>query len=272
MSTSHAHTADLVSGRSGFAALFARPRWIASACIVALAMLGWLYLGYATSSPWLAALCKPLPPADLALLPFAFAMWAAMVLAMMLPSAAPMILTYAEIGETAARKGERIVSPAVLVGGYALPWLGFAGAAATMQALLAQLGWLGDGAGFAPRGFAGLLLIGAGLFQFTALKSVCLTQCSRPFPFLFAHWQTTAPGVFRLGMRQGGYCIGCCWAMMLLMFAVGTTNVLWMAGLGATMTAEKLVGHRRFTYALGLLLLLAGVVTVAGATGWFGAL
>ena len=165
-----------------------------------------------------------------------------MVLAMMLPSAAPMILTYAEIADTAARKGERIVSPFVLAAGYIAVWLGFAvarGARATCshaRRLARSAAWRS-----ASALFSGAIFIAAGLYQFSALKHACLTQCQQPFPFFFAQLDRRTPrGVFRLGLRQGLYCLGCCWAMMLLMFAVGVMNVIWMAALGVVMTVEKI--------------------------------
>ena len=101
-------------------------------------------------------------------------------------------------------------------------------------------------AGMAPASglFSGAIFIAAGVYQFTPLKHACLTQCQRPFPFFFAHWQTTASGVFRLGLTQGLYCLGCCWAMMLVMFAVGVMNVVWMAALGMVMTIEKIGAGR----------------------------
>ena len=78
--------------------------------------------------------------------------------------------------------------------------------------------------------FSGAIFIAAGVYQFSALKHACLTQCQHPFPFFFTNWATTPRGVFRLGVKQGLYCLGCCWAMMLVMFAVGVMNVIWMAG------------------------------------------
>ena len=100
--------------------------------------------------------------------------------------------------------------------------------------------------------FSGAIFIAAGVYQFSALKHACLTQCQQPFPFFFANWATTPRGVFRLGLRQGLFCLGCCWAMMLVMFAVGVMNVVWMAGLGIVMTLEKIGTGKRFTHAIGV--------------------
>jgi predicted metal-binding membrane protein len=211
-----------------------------------------------------AVICRAAPSAGGGLL-LITSMWSAMVLAMMLPSAGPMIFTYAEIADTAARKNERIVSPLVLAGGYAAVWLGFAAAAALAQLALTRVAWLDGGMPSASGPFSGALLLAAGLYQFSAFKDACLTQCQRPFPFFFAHWQTTARGVFRLGLQQGLYCLGCCWAMMLLMFATGAMNVLWMAALGITMTLEKMLTGRRLSTALGAIMVTAGLFMMGAA-------
>ena len=110
--------------------------------------------------------------------------------------------------------------------------------------------------------FSGAIFIAAGAYQFSALKHACLSQCQRPFPFLFANWATTPRGVFRLGIKQGLYCVGCCWAMMLVMFAVGVMNVIWMVALGIVMTIEKIGSGRRFSHAVGVGLIVAGVAFV----------
>ncbi len=186
-------------------------------------------------------------------------MWAAMVLAMMLPSAAPMILTYAEIADTAARKGERVVSPLMLAAGYTVIWFGFAAAATAVQLALTRAAFLDSSLTAASGLFAGAIFIAAGAYQFSALKHACLNQCQHPMPFFFANWATTPRGVFRLGVKQGVFCLGCCWAMMLVMFAVGVMNIVWMAGLGIVMAVEKIGTGRWFTYAVGVAMIAAGI-------------
>ena len=282
------------AGRLG--AAFARPKLVAAVCVVMLTALGWIYLALAVSSmngnvaalgPGMSALGY-LPRAIAALCSPSFdmttgfaawsatgvlliaLMWAAMVLAMMLPSAAPMILTYAEIAETAARKGERIVSPFVIAGGYCVVWLGFAALATLAQFAAMRTALLDAGMASASVLFSGAIFIAAGLYQFSALKHACLTQCRQPFPFFFSQWETTARGVFRLGVKQGLYCVGCCWAMMAVMFAVGVMNVVWMAALAIVMTLEKITSGNRLTYGLGVTLIAIGVAfIVAGfAAHW----
>jgi predicted metal-binding membrane protein len=252
--------------------MFARPKTIAAGCIVVIAGLGWLFLALMVTpgSSWLATmqtLCRVLPDGtwNVSAVAVTASMWSAMALAMMLPSAAPMILTYAEIAETAARKGERIVSPLLIAAGFASVWLLFSVAVTAVQLGLTRAVLLEPG--FAPAsGFlAAGILIGAGLYQFSPLKHACLARCQHPFPFFFANWATTPSGVFRLGVRQGLYCLGCCWAMMLVMLAVGVMNVVWMAGLAAVMTMEKLQTGRRFAHAVGAALVAIGTGVAVSA-------
>ena len=253
---------------SRLGAVFARPKVLAAICVVTLAGLGWLALGLMYSSMGaFGTLCRPLAMSVWSVSGFAIValMWAAMTLAMMLPSAAPMILTYAEIADTAARKGERIVSPFVLAAGYTLVWLGFAAVATLTQYAFTRAAFLDSGMQSASGLFSGAIFIGAGVYQFSALKHACLKQCQSPFPFFFANWATTPRGVFRLGVKQGLYCLGCCWAMMLVMFAVGVMNVIWMAALGVVMTIEKIGTGRRFTYVVGVALIVGGAAFIVSA-------
>jgi len=110
-----------------------------------------------------------------------------------------------------------------------------------------------------------LLFALAGAYQFTTLKHACLNKCRAPFQFFFTNWQTTPRGVFALGVRQGVYCLGCCWAMMLLMVAAGAMNIVWMALLAAAMTTEKLTRGAWFSRALGVGLLAAAVIFALAA-------
>jgi predicted metal-binding membrane protein len=262
------------AARLGFVA--ARPRAVAVTCVVTLTTLGWLYIGIAqgTRGDFVATLCRPFAGAGIFELGgevLVLAMWGAMVLAMMLPSAAPMILTYAEIADTAARKHAPVISPFVLTAGYAIVWLGFATVVAAVQIVLARAAPL-DAA--APPGalLSGGIFVGAGLYQFSSLKQACLRQCRSPFPFLFTNWATTTRGVFRLGVKQGLFCLGCCWAAMLLMFALGVMNALWMAVLAVVMTLEKLASGTRLSYAIGAVFIVTGLLFVLSAIApiWLG--
>ena len=269
------------AGRLG--AVFARPKRLAVICVIVLVSLGWLYLGILTASmagpgdswamnTW-AAICGStfgvalMPDGVWGVTGFALValMWGAMTLAMMLPSAAPMILTYAEIADTAARKGEHVVSPFVLAGGYTAVWFGFAAAATLAQYALTRAALLDPSMAAVNGLFSGAIFIVAGLYQFSELKNACLRQCRSPFPFFFTNWATTPRGVFKLGLRQGLFCFGCCWAMMMVMFAVGVMNVVWMAALGIVMTLEKMGTGKRFTYAIGVLSIAAGLAFIVSS-------
>lgn len=165
-------------------------------------------------------------------------MWFAMAAAMMLPTAAPMIRTYAEIADTAAAKGEPVVHVLVLVGGYLAVWALAAVGFAAVQVTIARFaGALAS----APvsNGVAGIVLLCAGVYQFLPLKHACLEKCRNPFTILFSRWKRTPGGVFRLGVDQGLYCLGCCWALMLVMLALGTMNIVWMAALTLFTFVEK---------------------------------
>jgi predicted metal-binding membrane protein len=271
----------LPPGAAGLGHVFARPKLVAVLCVVVLAVLGWVYLalllagmsgslggsfgGYAAGM--VQALCRPLPDGTWTAGSIAIvaSMWSAMTLAMMLPSAAPMIMTYAGIADTAAHKGERIVSPFVLTAGYTVVWLSFSVIATLVQIALTRVALLDAGMASASGLFSGAIFIGAGVYQFSVLKHACLKRCQHPFPFFFANWTTTSQGVFRLGVKQGLYCLGCCWAMMLVMFAVGVMNVLWMVGIGIAMTIEKMLTGRRFTHAVGVVLIVAGAAIIVTA-------
>jgi predicted metal-binding membrane protein len=264
----------LSPAESRLGAAFARPKVIAAVCVIALAALGWLALGLLSNHMGaFEALCRPLADSvglSASGIAVVALMWGAMTLAMMLPSAAPMVLTYAGIADTAAKKGERIVSPFVIAAGYTLVWFGFAVLATILQLALTRLALLDVGMASASGLFSGAIFIAAGLYQFSALKHACLRQCQHPFPFFFANWATTPRGVFRLGVKQGLYCLGCCWAMMLVMFAVGVMNVIWMAAIGILMTLEKVGTGKRLTYVSGVALIAVGVafVLTAMAAHW----
>jgi predicted metal-binding membrane protein len=266
---------------AGLGHVSARPKLLAGLCVILLAGLGWFYLALLLAGSGgsfkgfgvdFFALCGPLPDGSWSASRVAIvaSMWGAMTLAMMLPSAAPMIMTYAAIADTAARKNEHIVSPLVLAAGYMMVWIWFSVVVALAQILLTQATLLDTSITSAGALFSGAIFIGAGLYQFSALKHACLNRCQQPFPFFFTNWVTTTRGVLRLGIKQGVYCLGCCWAMMLVMFAVGVMNVIWMVGIGMVMTIEKLLTGRRFTHTVGVALFVVGVgiVLLAVAAHW----
>jgi len=264
--------------RSPILRALARPRSIAIACIAVLAACGWGYLGLVLAGQqstgiW-RALCQPIYGATSGLsvagICLTFAMWSAMVLAMMLPTAAPMVTTYADLTETAVAKGEPAASPLALIAGYIAIWLSAAIVLTALQGMLARIGALDSRTGIENPFVAGTLFVIAGAYQFSGAKQACLTHCQHPFRFFFANWTAEPAGVFRLGLRQGLYCLGCCWAMMLLIFAVGVMNVIWMAILGAVMAVEKLGFTVWFSRAAGVAFVAIGALIIVETwiTGW----
>lgn len=255
---------------AGVAGALARPRRIAMGCMAVLTAAGWGYLllvamQQAPGGPsgLLDAVCRALPGGTtgggIAIIA---TMWVAMTLAMMLPTAGPMILTYGEIAETAQRQGTRVVSPHLLIAGYLAVWFGFAAFATVAQAATMSLAASPGVARIAMPASAALFLA-AGLYQFSALKQSCLRACQQPFSFFFLNWTDRPGGVFRLGLRQGFYCLGCCIAMMLLMFAAGAMNVVWMALLGLVMLVEKLTVSVVFGRAIGIAFIGVGLTILA---------
>jgi len=265
----HALT-HLSAAETRLSAVLARPKLIALGCVVVMTALGWLALGLITASlasgpfSWL-AVCQPSLAGGLSDLALIAPMWMAMTLAMMLPTAGPMILTYAEIADTAAQKRETVVSPLILTAGYVAVWLGFALFATLLQWSLARAGLVVGGS--VGRLLGGTIFVVAGLYQFSTLKQACLTLCQRPFPFFFSNWTTERSGVLRLGLRQGLYCLGCCWAMMLAMLAFGVMNVVWMAALGVLMTIEKMTTDARFSKAVGVAFVALGCGMIVMSVG-----
>ncbi|MER8401002.1 DUF2182 domain-containing protein [Mesorhizobium sp. M0306] len=184
------------------------------------------------------------------------AMWLLMAIATMLPSAAPMIRTYCEIADTARIKREPVVHPLILVAGYLSVWLA---ASAMFAALtLAVDAFASSGQMLDPLvGIAGAAALSiAGLYQFSWLKEACLEKCRNPVSVLFANWSARSIRIFRLGMEQGLWCLGCCWALMLVMFAVGVMNVFWMALIGLFSVVEKQTAGNLPTRLAGAILLV----------------
>jgi predicted metal-binding membrane protein len=169
-----------------------------------------------------------------------FLMWAVMMVAMMVPAAGPVILLFAEINRRRSEQQGTFVATGQFLLGYLRAWTGF-----SVLATLAQWGLL-TAALVSPmmestsRSLgAGLLLI-AGLFQFSRLKYACLAHCQSPIGFFATEWRHGSWGAFRMGLKHGGYCLGCCWALMGLLFAFGVMNLLWVAGISAFVLLEKI--------------------------------
>jgi predicted metal-binding membrane protein len=219
-------------------------------------LLAWLALDMDSS---LARLTMPMSPDWSAANVLAvWAMWSVMMVAMMLPAALPMMLTFAQV----ARRNGQPVRTQAFVAAYALVWLGFGAAGSAAQWALQRLDGLSPMAVSSSSALlSAVLLVLAGIYQFSPLKRVCLRSCRTPLAFLLGDWRPGVGGAFVMGLRHGALCLGCCWALMLLLFVGGVMNVAWVAALAVAVAIEKLapVGEQVATL-LGLALVAAGVL------------
>jgi predicted metal-binding membrane protein len=174
---------------------------------------------------------------------FVLAMWTVMMIGMMTPSAAPMVLLYARVGRQSAMQGRPFAASGWFLGGYLLAWVAFALAATVAQWALERAALLTPMMEGANDMFGGAILIAAGLYQWTPLKDVCLRQCQTPWLFIqrYGGFRREAMGSLRLGARHGAYCVGCCWALMALLFFAGVMNVMWIAGIAMLVLVEKVI-------------------------------
>jgi len=193
---------------------------------------------------------------------FLFVMWSVMMAGMMIPSAVPMVLVHDRVARGNA-DAHALLATIAFVAAYVVVWIGFSAAATGAQWLLERVRLMSDMMASANALLSGALLIAAGLFQWSSLKHVCLSKCRSPMSFILNEWRPGVFGAFVTGIRHGVYCLGCCWALMLLMFVVGTGSLGWMLALAAVMAAEKnLPGGKRLRAPLGIALIAwgAGIV------------
>jgi predicted metal-binding membrane protein len=267
------------AGDVALAALLKRDRAIVLAALGTVAVLAWAYL------LWLASTMNPpAMPADsmagmdammapefapwtVAHFLFVFAMWAVMMVGMMLPSVSPTILIYTQFARQSRTLGTAFKSSGWFVLGYLCAWTAFAFLAALGQYALEYLALLSPMMVSTSRMLGGAILIAAGLYQWTPLKTACLSSCRAPLAFVQRHggFKPDAFGSLRLGVLHGLYCVGCCWALMALLFVGGVMNVLWIAGLMIFVLLEKILpGGQYLSRAAGLAAFAAGIWLLAG--------
>jgi predicted metal-binding membrane protein len=253
---------------SGLERLLGRERAIIAAGLAAMMLLAWAYvwegagMGMSALDMTSAALFPHLQnnvagemDTSRAVL---VAMWWVMMIAMMIPSAAPLVLLYGRVLRHRAAQDALAYAPSLIVlVGYLSAWLAFSlGAAALQEALQnadrisAMMLWSKSAE------LSATVLAAAGLYQLSPLKHACLTQCRSPAQFLARHWRPGPGGAFRLGALHGAYCVGCCWLLMALLFVGGVMNLLWIAALTAVVLLEKLSrSGERIGRVLGVILL-----------------
>ena len=194
---------------------------------------------------------------------FVLAMWTVMMIGMMTPSAAPMVLLYARVGRQAAMQGKPFANSAWFFSGYFLVWIAFAAAATLAQWALERAALLTLTMEGTSKILGGAVLIAAGIYQWTPLKDACLRQCQAPWLFIQRHggFRHDAKGSLRLGIRHGAYCVGCCWALMTLLFVGGVMNLLWIAGLTIFVLLEKIIpGGRAIARISGAIFIAGGAL------------
>lgn len=255
-------------------AILRRDRWIALTGLIVLAGLAWVWLlaGAGTGMSTVAMTTWAFPPPAMADMAMAWdagywaimlAMWWVMMVAMMTPSAAPMVLLYARAtrhGQAKGRMAEGPVPTAIFYLGYLVAWLVFSVAATALQWGLERSGMVNAMTMWSISvPLSASILIGAGLYQLSPLKHVCLEHCRAPAEYLSRHWRHGRRGAFRMGATHGAYCLGCCWVLMLLLFVGGTMNLVWIAGLAILVLIEKLAPYGfRIAQGLGAAMIIAG--------------
>ncbi len=195
-----------------------------------------------------------------------FFMWWVMMVAMMLPSATPMILLFATVNRKQRETGHPHVATSVFAVGYLAAWASFSLVAVILQYGFERAGILSPMLVGINVIFGGVLLLAAGVYQLTPIKHACLRHCRSPLAFLSTHWRRGPRGALRMGLVHGAFCVGCCWFLMGLLFFGGVMNLYWIAGLALFVLFEKTVpaGHW-FGYAAGIALLVwgAGILALA---------
>lgn len=251
--------------------VFRRDRLIVGLCLSVIVLIAWWWLvqsarsggGMASGGDATAAMDVDGQVWTMTYLVAAFAMWAFMMVAMMLPSAAPMILLFARFSRQLEHGAANTI---VFALSYLVVWALFSVLAAVSQTMLVSMAAASaDALKLVDERLAGLLLLLAGAYQLSPLKAACLDQCRSPLAFLMQGWRPGWRGAVRLGVRHGFYCLGCCWPLMLLLFTVGVMNLAWIALITLVVIAEKLAPPNvlvRQVVAMGLL--LGGGLMLAG--------
>ena len=241
-------------------AVLRRDRAVVLCGLVGIAGLSWLYTWYLAwdmhHSPQAICCMSQL---------LMFAMWVVMMVAMMTPSAAPMILLFAVVNRKLREQQKPFVPTGIFLFGYLVVWSLFSAVATVLQWRLHEMALLSPMMVSTSPLLSGATLLAAGLFQLTPLKHACLKHCRSPLGFLMTDWRDGAWGAFVMGLRHGSYCLGCCWLLMALLFVAGVMNMLWLTVITLFVLAEKVapVGMR-LSRVTGLLLSGIGLWMIVG--------
>ena len=269
----------VVTDRTVLEAVLRRDRWVVIGALVGVIVVAWVWiiLGAGTGMNAVAMTqMARMPDMDMmmeravwtpAYAALMFAMWWVMMVAMMLPSAAPMLLLFARANRAQKARDRPYVATGIFAAGYLAAWGLFSALATGLQWGLEQLDLMGPMMTTTSWWLGGAILIAAGAWQLTPVKGVCLRHCRSPLSFLAHQWRTGRLGAFRMGLEHGSYCLGCCWFLMGLLFFGGIMNLFWIAGLAAFVLLEKTIpmGHWLARVA-GIAAAAWGVIMLASAT------
>lgn len=256
-----------------------RDRLIAALAIFVIVALAWLYIIHLAREMSAMEAMADMPGMDMAMpgagawdgarFGLTFIMWSVMMMAMMLPSAAAVILLYARVARSAGEQGRVFAPTSWFTSGYLAAWAGFSLAATIAQYALAEAALMTPSAALAAPWAGAALLMAAGLYQWTPLKDACLSRCRAPLAFVQAHggFKPGAAASVRLGLLHGFYCIGCCWLLMALLFVGGVMNLLWIAALAGLVLAEKLLPGGRWIARLSGLAFFAAAIALLRSHG-----
>lgn len=255
-----------------------RDRSVVLAGLGVIVLLSWAYMGYLA---WDMAAMMTMSDTSMAMgmemaMPavqpwsavdywLMFVMWTVMMIAMMTPSAAPMVLTYTKINRQQGNKLKPVWGTAVFYFGYLLIWTAFSAAATLAQGGLHAATLLSPMMETTSPILGGIILIAAGGFQFTPFKQACLSHCRTPLGFFMTEWRDGKWGALVMGVRHGAFCVGCCWLIMALLFVAGVMNLFWIAVIAAYVLAEKLLpGGHKLSHVIGVLMMGWGIWMIAG--------
>jgi predicted metal-binding membrane protein len=263
--------------RTALGAIFQRERLIIGCCLAAVVIVSWLYLfhtktampgmdmsGMNMSGMDMTGMAMPQmqqwTPTAVFLL---FVMWAVMMVAMMVPSAAPMVLAFLGLNQQRRAAARPLVPVGIFLLGYLAVWTAYSLVAALAQWRLHEAALLSPAMSATSPLLSGGLLIAAGVFQWTPLKHACLKGCRSPLSFLMSEWREGASGAFLMGLRHGAYCVGCCWVLMALLFVAGVMNLLWVAMIALFVMAEKILAKGELLGQIGGIAMIAAGVALA---------
>ncbi len=233
-----------MTGRSALEAALLRDRWLVGGSLAVAVLLAWawivpmaidMYGSMSGSAAWMMAPQDSLR-GDLLL----FAMWLVMMCGMMLPSATPALLIYAAVIRRSEQNAGAAARVYAFAGGYLVAWTAFSLIATLVQRALADQLLLSPMLELRSPVLGGGLLVAAGIYQLTPVKQTCLRSCQSPVSFITSHWRPGRAGAWRMGLEHGLYCLGCCWALMLLLFVGGVMNLVWIAAITIFVLLERL--------------------------------